>query len=306
MIINKNISFQYETEHVSCNLCGSNAAHILFSGLSFDRRWYKHMKCKNCGLIYADPMPILTTQLLDQIAMELWNNDFLEGKNDFDWNHFRRYRGHNRLRVQELQNYREQGRLLDVGCSNGYFLAVARQKGWQVYGVEVCKELVRHINKYLNLNISIGTLEETKFSSDFFDVVYLNHLLEHLRDPMAFLVEVHKLLKDDGLLFIGVPNANDSLNSLNRILSWLKLRRVWTGDLCPPMHLYAFTPHTLTKMLEKAGFRILSLFTIIQGDRRYFPDYSKWSLKKLVKRIVAFPGQFIGRGAHIEVYAVKQ
>lgn len=306
MVISEDASFSYKTKHIDCNLCGEDNVYIMFSGFSFDRRRYNHVRCKNCGLIYADPMPILSTQALDNIAMEVWNKDFLKDKNSFDRNHFENYREYNRLRVKELQSYKKQGKLLEVGCGNGYFLAEARENDWQVYGVEVCRDLSIHIRKYLNLDIFIGTLEEAKFPDGFFDAVYLNHLLEHLTDPLGFLSEVNRILKDDGVVFIGSPNAKDFLNALNKIITRSGLRRSWSGYLCPPMHLCAFTPHTLTKLLEKAGFKILDIFTIIQGDRTYFPDYSKWCLKKMVKRMVAFPGLFLGGGAHIEVYAAKQ
>ncbi|MDP2922657.1 MAG: glycosyltransferase [Candidatus Omnitrophota bacterium] len=293
-------------EHVPCNLCGSDKPEVLFSGVSFDGFKYNHIRCKECGLIYADPMPSLTNQELCGMSLELWHKDFLESSSVFNWNHFNRYREYNRLRVKALMHYVKGTKLLEVGCGNGYFLKAAKDNGWQVYGIEVCERLAAHINKYLEVNIFAGTLEQAKFSDNFFDVVYLNHLLEHLSDPLGFLTEARRILKEDGILFVCLPNARDIFEILRKAAAQLCLTKGWKGYLNPPMHLYAFSPASLVKLLEKAGFRTLEMFTIIEGNRMYFPDYSNFTLKKMCKRLVAFPMQMVGMGAHVVVYAAKR
>ncbi len=298
--------FKYKSKHAGCDLCGSGRATSVSSGISFDRRHYNHLRCKKCGLIYADPMPEPAVSTLDEIAMKLWINDFLKGKSGFDWEHFKRYRNYNESRVKELQRYKHTGSLLEVGCGNGYFLKVAQDSGFRVKGVEVCRELSEHINRYLDLDIFIGTLEDAGFSAGSFDAVYLNHILEHLPDPGSFLSAVNRILKKDGVLFLGVPNAADISNSLNKALKLSGLRRNWGGYLCPPVHLHGFTPKVLTKLLDQAGFKTLDSFTVAQGDKTYFPDYSPQGLKKALKQTLGFAGKLLGRGAHIVTYAVKK
>jgi glycosyltransferase involved in cell wall biosynthesis/2-polyprenyl-3-methyl-5-hydroxy-6-metoxy-1,4-benzoquinol methylase len=299
-------SWSGKREHLPCNLCGKDATELLFFGISFDGFEYKHLRCSNCGLIYADPMPLVNSRELSNMAMQLWYKNFLDASDGFDWSHFNRYQVHNRLRIKALEHYRKGGSLLEVGCGNGYFLKAAKDMGWQVYGIEVCNELAAHISKHLQMNIFAGALEEAGFGEDFFDAIYLNHILEHLTDPSGFLAKVKRLLKKDGVLFISLPNAQDIIGILRRVSTQLRFSRGWAGYLNPPMHLHAFKPGSLNKLLERTGLRVLKMFTVAEGNRLYYPDYSGFTFKKMCKRLIAFPMQFLGMGAHVIAYAKKQ
>jgi len=238
--------------------------------------------------------------------MELWHGEYLNGKTAFDRGHFDRYRKNNMLRVEALERYKKGGRLLEVGCGNGYFLAAARDRGWQVQGVEVCGKLAAYIKKHLRLDIFAGTMEDAKFPDRSFDAVYLNNVIEHLNDPSSFMFEIGRALKDDGIVFISAPNMRDTLNIVNNVLARLGLRPNWEGYLRPPMHLHAFSPQPLDRLLDKTGFRVLDMFTAIQGDAVYFADFSPGSFKKLLKRAICIPTRSFDMGAQVIAYGAKR
>jgi len=138
--------------------------------------------------------------------------------------------------------------LLDIGCAAGTFLLTMRKLGtWQVTGVEFSEDVAAVARERYDLDVISGTLEETTFADEQFDVVTMWDVLEHVHDPMGTLKEIFRILKPDGILLIRVPN----------LACWdIKLfGKHWAG-FDAPRHLYVFTPQTLQKMMAEAGFDI--------------------------------------------------
>lgn len=137
------------------------------------------------------------------------------------------------------------GTILDVGCGNGFFLKYMRQAGWAAAGIELSPLAAAHA-RAAGFQVEIGDFcTGTPFSSGSFDVVRLSHVLEHLRDPAAAIVEAHRLTREDlGLVIVALPN----FSSLQRRM-W---GPSWTGlDL--PRHLYHFTPTAVARLLVRQG-----------------------------------------------------
>jgi 2-polyprenyl-3-methyl-5-hydroxy-6-metoxy-1,4-benzoquinol methylase len=139
--------------------------------------------------------------------------------------------------------------LLDIGCAFGFFLEVARDNGWDCHGVEVCEYSSTYAKEKLGLNVRAGKLKDIRYPENFFDVIVLLDIIEHLKRPTDILGEVHRILKPDGLIVIITPNA-DSLIAKIMKAKWVLYQR-------PLEHLYYFTPLTLTSMLNKIGFRVI-------------------------------------------------
>ena len=102
----------------------------------------------------------------------------------------------------------ERGRLLDVGCGNGRFLAQMRGLGWEVVGVEPDPEAARIAKERFGLEVFQDTLEEAKFPNDSFDAITMNHVIEHVPDPVGLLAESRRILKPGGKLVVVTPNTN--------------------------------------------------------------------------------------------------
>jgi 2-polyprenyl-3-methyl-5-hydroxy-6-metoxy-1,4-benzoquinol methylase len=141
------------------------------------------------------------------------------------------------------------GRVLDVGCGSGEWLATMRELGWAVDGLDFDANAVR-IARQTGLNVRCGALEEQGYADGAFDAVTLNHVVEHLPDPIATLRECARVLKKGGNLVLATPNIAS--------LSHKIYKNDWRG-LEPPRHLHIFSPAAMRKALELAGFRDISI-----------------------------------------------
>jgi len=145
---------------------------------------------------------------------------------------------------------RAGGRLLDVGCGNGRFLVLMRALGWEGSGVEPDPRSAAIASDHgLEVAPSLG---EARRPPGGFDVVTMNHVVEHLDDPVAELREIRRLCAPGGLVGIATPNWA----ALTRRL----LGRHWYA-LEPPRHVVLFTARTLRATVEAAGFRVVSSAT---------------------------------------------
>ncbi len=141
---------------------------------------------------------------------------------------------------------RKSGRVLDVGCGNGDFLLSLKRRGWKVHGVEFSAEAAE-LARSRGIDVVHGELKSAAFPDGFFDVVTLWHVAEHLPDPLAEFAEVRRILRDDGLFVLEVPNS-DCLT--------LRLCGTRWRPLDVPRHLQHFTPATLERALTKVGFAL--------------------------------------------------
>lgn len=136
------------------------------------------------------------------------------------------------------------GRLLDVGCGNGSFMQVARGCGWDVVGIDPDPKAVAHALGQ-GLRVIQGDIEHFEGASEIFNVITLNHVIEHLHDPVAVLKACYRLLKPGGSLWLETPNV-DSLGHRRYLKNWRGLET--------PRHLVLFNQKSLTKALADAGF----------------------------------------------------
>lgn len=139
------------------------------------------------------------------------------------------------------------GKLLDIGCGNGAYMAMIKELGWSGYGIESNFTAARHANKTLGLEVQTGDFEKVAYPEKHFDTITMWHSLEHFPDPKKIIRKVRKLLKDDGVLMIGLPN----FSSLDRKL----FKESWNG-LEIPLHACHFTPGSIQYLLKETGFEV--------------------------------------------------
>lgn len=146
----------------------------------------------------------------------------------------------------------ERGKLLDVGCGNGEFLATMKELGWETVGVETDQQAAAVARERFGLDVRLGTLDEVGFSNDSFDAVSLSHVIEHVHDPLALLAECRRILRPGGKLIILTPNS--------RSLGHRIFRAAWRG-LEPPRHIQVFNRATLGSAVRSVGLRVTMLRT---------------------------------------------
>ena len=110
------------------------------------------------------------------------------------------------MRVRLVARYARGGRLLDVGCAKGGFLAAARDAGFVVRGVEPA-EAAAAVARRLGLDVVVGTLDDVPLAASSLEVVTAWHVLEHIPEPLDTLIRLRRELVPGGHLLIEVPNA---------------------------------------------------------------------------------------------------
>lgn len=205
--------------------------------------YFQMVRCKDCGLFYSSPRPCegALEDLYREVEDPIYKEE-LEGRiRTFSRN------------LKNLKKYKRTGKLLDVGCSLGLFLDLARKDGWEIRGIEPSKWCVEEGKKLFNFSreISPGTCRDLDKWDEKFDAVTLWDVLEHLEDPLQALKNCRKLLKEDGILaFSTVDIGSLYAKILGRRWPWLMR-----------MHIYYFDKKTIKKYLEKAGLKLLKIKT---------------------------------------------
>ncbi len=213
------------------------------------------------------------------------------------------------LRGRDILPWRGRGRLLDVGCGSGVNLASLLDQGWDVYGLDNSRVAVDAARKSFGDRVRLGELHQAPFDDGFFDVVLFSHTLEHLYDPLAVLTEARRILADDGMVVITLPNA----------AGWeARLFGRWWFPWELPRHLYHFERATLGRFLARAGFRgvrwrtgVGSLFFMSSLDRVWRRNCrGSVPVRKFVEKLIARPfclvAGHLGHGTELTVYAVKE
>jgi SAM-dependent methyltransferase len=229
-------------ETFSCPLCRGNTFDIV--GVLRDNMMrtsdaeFQLVKCMSCGLMRLHPEPDeRTLERSYSLGYLPHKRPGLSGKAKGVLE---------RRSVRLLQEYvGAPRRVLDVGCATGELLSAVRSRGNNsVTGVEPGLEAAQ-IARDRGLNVVIGDLESAGFASHSFDTVLVSHTLEHVRDPVAFLSEVERILAPGGHVLLWLPNV-DSIEA--RLFG-----RYWIG-FDAPRHLSTFSAGTLGRTLTATGF----------------------------------------------------
>jgi SAM-dependent methyltransferase len=225
----------FEMEKVRCPFCEKSKGEPLHLEGSFQM-----VRCPSCQFVFLNPRP--TRESLFRFYQRYLPD---QGSSIESWKKMMRPVFHRATHL--LQQYRREGRLLDVGAGFGFFLAEMRERGWDVTGVEISQKAINYGRDVLGLTIHPGPLEKANFPDHYFDVVTGFYVIEHLPHPMDFLRECHRILKPGGLLLLRYPHTTPIKSLLH--LFGIKNRLY---DL--PAHLSDFSPGMIQQCLEKIGF----------------------------------------------------
>ena len=145
-----------------------------------------------------------------------------------------------------LSVVRNRRRVLDIGCGAGFLTQRLQQHGAEAYGVDTSSAAIALAAQKVNPSrLRCGTLAAAAFEPDFFDAAIAIHALEHILDPIAFVTEVRRILKKDGVFLFRIPN----------FASWeakLAGERWYHFDY--PFHVSHYSPQAATRLLQTNGF----------------------------------------------------
>lgn len=195
------------------------------------------------------------------------------------------------------------GRLLEIGCAGGFFLDEAREAGFEVIGCELNAEMAEFGRERLRLTIHDGLFEHAGFTHGSFDVVVVQDVLEHTRDPVVFARGVQALLRPGGLFFVRGPLEDETRERVYHFLRKLTRRGVSTSSE-PPFHLQGFTERSFKRTMERAGFHVERF--VSGGTARPWNFHSpKEALATLIELVAYQVDRLRGGGDFMTATAVK-
>jgi SAM-dependent methyltransferase len=229
------------TEKRNCPACSANDERALFrkSGGSY-------VACNKCSMVYLNPV------FKDDILEEHYrSNHQLQGEavaNDLEFYSALYSKGLSSI----TKSYPELGNILDVGCSTGIFLDIAKSHGWETFGLELNKKEAE-IAKLKNHLIEEEMINSVKFDKKF-SAITLWDVFEHIKDGFQFLNDAKKLLKKDGIIFIQSP-SRDALAA--------KIMQSDCNMFDGLEHVNLYGIQSLTILTKSAGFKIDNYETVI-------------------------------------------
>jgi 2-polyprenyl-3-methyl-5-hydroxy-6-metoxy-1,4-benzoquinol methylase len=253
-----------------CPVCASPRAELRYRITRF--RVYD---CLECALVYLWP------QLDDREVREMFRRLYTEGEGSVP--ELRSYyaftyedRPDNPLVqlyeqwIDGIEAVRKPGRLLDIGCGTGLFLAVARRRGWQPHGIDDCAEAIAHARSHFGLDVSNGEFGAFAAQGMQFDAVTMWDIIEHARDPVGLLRAARGVLAPAGVVGISTPNQRSVLDVVAGALYRASLGRVtWPLEkFYIEQHFLYFSPATLEDALARAGLGLVSMRRELTDLRR--------------------------------------
>lgn len=205
--------------------------------------------CRACGTTYVNPR--VTSEHIEAKLQAWAREDVLDRerlRSAFEPASMEYYR---RLLSRMVRHSRSpRGRLLDVGCSTGAFMVVARDAGWSVQGVEIGRSSAAYARETLSLDVTQVSMYELDAVPSSYDAISMIEVIEHLERPRVALDRAYALLKPGGVLLVTTPN----FDALYRRLFGSR----WWVVNCEDEHIVVFDVSSLTGIIEDAGFEVVS------------------------------------------------
>lgn len=145
----------------------------------------------------------------------------------------------------QIARYKQQGAILDIGCSSGGFLSTMQGPSWELYGIEMEASTADKARARTGASVFVGDAVAAPYLPNTFDVITSFDVLEHVYSPQQFLTKVFEWLKPGGIYYAMMPN----------IASWeARLFRTYWYGLELPRHLFHFSPDSLRHLMTEVGF----------------------------------------------------
>jgi 2-polyprenyl-3-methyl-5-hydroxy-6-metoxy-1,4-benzoquinol methylase len=218
----------------SCPLCGGENLHPYKFGL---------VQCATCAIVLSPAIwqPQANEAMEeewfgqdDRVMSSLWTGLFET------WN--------NRRTLRRVKAGFGSGHLLEIGVGSGSFLNAARAHGYEVVGCDLSASICERVHATYGVRMHCEPVAALAGESCF-DVIVINHVLEHVNQPIDLLKHIRRLLAPGGVVHIAVPNVSCWQASLSGWASY------------EPYHLSYFDPRTLTRVVTASGLKVSRILT---------------------------------------------
>ncbi|HAN00663.1 MAG TPA: class I SAM-dependent methyltransferase [Marinilabiliales bacterium] len=202
-------------------------------------------ECGHCKTQFLSPQP--TEHRLTEIYSRDYYTSWGVNNQGFDLVRKMKYQTATSY-LKKIKKIKPEGKLLDIGCAFGFFLEAARDEGFEPFGIEFSKFSSDYAKKNIsNDHVHCGTIENSPFPNQYFDVITMFDLIEHTRQPIVTFQTSVARLKQDGLIVITTPDTGSWSNKLLG-KKWLHYKEE---------HLFYFNRKSLNVIAAKAGLQIV-------------------------------------------------
>lgn len=199
------------------------------------------LECTNCSIVYSVPLKEVFPHY-SEVIDENYEKDKGIREREF------------KIAFETMQNFipssAKKVRVLDIGCLTGIFLDYVRKSNnkYDCYGAEPSKWAVK-ICRQKKLKIKQGYFEKLKYPKNYFNLVTLFDCIEHVEDPGRVIQKACSILQKDGLLVMSTPNIDSVFHKIFKKYFWF----------IEAMHLFYFSPKTITRLLNKNNVEVLTI-----------------------------------------------
>ena len=243
--------------------------------------------CKSCGIVFANPVA-------DEQELNAFYKNYYDKGNFGDlqykqktiqqFNSIQSSSKDGLLSIDKnIKYYSGNGCFLDVGFGLGVHLYMAQKLGYKVYGTELDSDCINFVAPYLpNAQLFNGDLLSANYENNYFDLINICHVIEHLIDPNSCLAELNRIVKTEGLIIVSTPNIGAIAYKLYRAFNFINFRVPLIVDGLE--HTVIFNQKNLRTVIENHGFVIVDQYTESVNDSFTNIWKSNLSLRKKVVR----------------------
>ena len=246
------------------------------------------VKCKKCDLIFANPMA--DNNELSKYYSNYSNTKKYEGYNlkSVAKQNFKRIDKLSKNEIfkeaKYISYFNNNGNFLDIGSGLGLGLAYAQKLGFKLYATEFDQNAIDFINTNFDADCFFGDLKNAKYPNNFFDLIHVSHVIEHVTDLDEFITEIKRVLKKGGFVCIGTPDSSSFLYKLYNNLMFLnfKVPKIIDGI----EHTFIFSNKLLSNFAHKYNFKIVEHYSEGMGESISNLFSYKINIFKKLKRLI--------------------
>ena len=209
---------------------------------------YPIHRCGDCELFFVHPQP--SQEELGSVYSASYfsrGNKYAPGADpgqDPNWLN-------DQCKIELVKRWCSRGRLLDVGCALGGFLAVAQTQGFEVEGVEIVEYAAEQARTRLHTKVSHSDIYSAKLAPESYDVITMWDVIEHLTDPNLAFEKISRALRPKGYIAFSTGDISST---------WARITGKRWPLLTPPQHLYFFSQRSMSRLLERHSFSMKASF----------------------------------------------
>lgn len=239
-----NISLTPESKSTACLLCGAYDKKNIFNN-----NVQAIYKCLKCNLLTATPLD-------DKLFRREEEKEIAKSKINLQYHLTKAEKIITRIQKRYPNKNLHGLKILDIGCGNGTLYTTTKKHGLSYYGIEPNTNIYK-ISKHLFPKATIHNikLDDISINPNSIDIIVINHVLEHIKNPLRFLKKCFTFLKPNGIIYIEVP-LDDSAVTVAKIKNVFGIK---TASPTCINHLNLFNRKTLENTVLQAGFRKINL-----------------------------------------------